>query len=60
MSNKKNNIISLIFHSTNKYSAYFGEVECQQTSFASTDKNFKSTVCEKIPLFMKLTNLLMW
>jgi len=49
-----------MFHSTNKDSAYFGEVECEQTSFASIEKDLKSTVCEKIPLLMKLTNLLVW
>jgi len=40
--------------------AYFGKAKCQQTSFASIEKDLKSTICQQIPLFMKLSNLFMW
>jgi len=40
--------------------AYFGGVECQQASFASSEEDFKSTVSKKVPLLMKLSNLLVW
>ena len=40
--------------------AYFGLAEGKQTRFASIEKDFKSTVCQQIPLLMKFSDMLMW
>jgi len=42
------------------YLAYFGLAEGKQTRFASTEKDFKSAVCQQIPLLMKFSDVLMW
>jgi len=46
-----------MFHTSVKQMAYFGMIEGQQACLASVEEDLQSTVCQKIPLFMELTDV---